>query len=328
MRRTNTLLVGALLVVASSLPISACVRSDANVRPAVAVIPDEFWKAIHAGAVKAGRELGMDILWQGPIRSDDRSAQIDVVESMIVRRVKGIVLAPNDDTALRGCVEDAHRSGIPVVVVDSGLNSDKQVSFIATNNYEGGVMAGECLAKLIGGKGKVAMLRNIEGNESTENRERGFLDAIKKFPDIQLVSSNQHGGGTSEAAYRASENILAPLKKGDALALDGIFCSCEYTVFGMLRALQDGGLAGKVKFVGFDASKKINEALLKGDIDALVVQNPMKMGYLGVYAIADHNAGKKLTRQVDVDATLVTRENYKEPQIQELVNPPIKELLQ
>jgi ribose transport system substrate-binding protein len=321
----------ALLV---TISVSAgCVRHTAEPqRPAVAVIPkgttDEFWKAIHAGAVKAGRELGFDIIWQGPIRSDDRSAQIDVVESMIVRGVKGIVLAPNDNTALRAGVEDAHRSGIPVVIVDSGLNCDKQVSFIATNNYKGGVMAGECLAKLLGGKGRVAMLRNIEGNESTENRERGFLDAIKKYPDISLVSSNQHGGGMSEAAYKASENILAPLKKGDSLALDGIFCSCEYTVFGMLRALQDGGLAGKVKFVGFDASKKINEALLHGDIDALVVQNPMKMGYLGVYAISDVTHGKQVAKQVDVDATLVTKANYNDAAIQELVNPPIKELLQ
>lgn len=320
------------LLAAMGWALQGCGRGQESSRPAVAVIPkgttDEFWKAIHAGAVKAGRELNMDVIWQGPIRADDRSAQIDVVESMIVRGVKGIVLAPNDNTALRGSVEDAHRNRIPVVIVDSGLNSDKQVSFVATNNYQGGAMAGEYLAKVIGGKGRVAMLRNIEGNDSTENRERGFLDAIKKFPGIEIVSSNQHGGGTSEAAYKASENIMAPLKKGDQLALDGIFCSCEYTMFGMLRALQDGGLAGKVHFVGFDTSKKINEALLHGEIDALVVQNPMKIGYLGMYAISDYNAGKPIQKQVDVPATLVTRDNYNTAEVQELLNPPLKEYLQ
>lgn len=310
-----------------------CSRAYESSLPSVAVIPkgttDEFWKAIHAGAVKAGRECGLNVVWQGPIRSDDRSAQIDVVESMIVRNVRGIVLAPNDNMALRGCVENAYRQHIPVVVVDSGLNSDKQVSFIATNNYKGGYMAGEYLAKLLGEKGRVAMLRNLEGNESTDNRERGFLDAMKKFPNIKVVSSNQHAGGTTESAYKATENIFAPLKSADGgIALDGMFCPCEYIAFGTLRALQDGGLAGKIKFVGFDASKKLNDALEKGEIDALILQDPVKIGYLGVKAVAEYNSGKQPQKQVDVEPTLVTRDNFRGARMQQLLNPPISELLQ
>src|SRR5262249_36770449 len=256
-------------------------------RLTVAVVPmgttDEYWRTVHAGAVRAGRDLGVDILWQGPIRRDDRSAQIDVVENMIVRGVQGIVLAPVDNMALRGPVEDAYRNRIPVVVIDSDLHSDRLVSFIATDNYHGGYMAGEHLSQLLGGKGDVALLRGVEGNASTDHRERGFLAAIKKNPGIRVVSENQHGGSTSETAYKASENLLAPFKTADGkLKIQGIFCPNESTAFGMLRALQDADLAGKVHFVGFDSSEKLNRALADGQIDALVVQNPMSIAYLGV----------------------------------------------
>lgn len=333
MRGSLTIFRALAMLVVGAVLLAGCTRAPESSLPSVAVIPkgttDEFWKAIHAGAVKAARECGMTVVWQGPIRSDDRSAQIDVVESMIVRDVRGIVLAPNDNTALRGCVENAYRHHIPVIVVDSGLNSDKQVSFIATNNYKGGFIAGDYLAKLLGEKGRVAMLRNLEGNESTDNRERGFLDAIKKYPNIKVVSANQHAGGTTESAYKATENIFAPLKSADGgIALDGMFAPCEYIAFGSLRALQDSGLAGKIRFVGFDASKKLNDALEKGEIDALILQDPMKIGYLGVKAVADVNAGRTPAKQVDVEPTLVTRDNFREPKMQLLLNPPINEILQ
>lgn len=263
------------------------------------------------------------------MRHDDRSAQIDVVENMIVRGVRGIVLAPVDDMALRGPVEDAYRLGIPVVVIDSNLNSDKYLSFVATDNYQGGYMAGEYLAKLVGEHGRVAMLRGTEGNASTDRRERGFMAAIAKHKTIKVVSENQHGGATSESAYRASENLLAPLKSSDGkLNLDGIFTPNESTCFGMLRALEDGGLAGKVRFVGFDSSKKLNEALAKGEIDALVVQNPLKMGYLGVKTLVDRWNGVAVKHDVHVDATLATHENYQQPEIHELLEPPIGKWLQ
>lgn len=311
----------------------ACTTADRNAkRLRIAVVPmgttDEYWKTIHAGAVKAGRELDADILWQGPIRRDDRSSQCDVVESMIVRKVSGIVLAPVDDMALRGPVEDAYRNKIPVVIIDSDLKSDKYVSFIATNNYQSGHMGGTKLAELIQGRGKVVMLRGVEGNASTDNRERGFLEAVKKFPQIKVVSENQHGGGTSESAYKASENLLAPFRTRDrGLSIDGIFCPNESTTFGMLRALQDGGLAGKVRFVGFDSSTKLNFALSKGEIDGLVVQSPFKMGYLGVKALVDHLRGKEVLPKVDSGATLITRDSMNRPDMHELLEPDLSKWL-
>lgn len=289
---------------------------------------DEYWKAVHAGAVMAGKKYGVQVLWQGPMKRDDRTAQMDVVENMIVRGVDGIVLAPVDDKALRGPVENAHRSGIPVVVIDSNLDSDRYVTFVATNNYAGGAMGGAFLARVLGGKGRVALLRNVEGNASTENREEGFLDQLKKYPDIKVVSSNQYAGSTSESAYKASENIIASLKSpAGETAVDGIFCPNESSAFGMLRALQDAGLAGRVRFVGFDSSAKLNDAVREGQIDGLVVQDPVRIGYLGIEKMFDVLNNKTVPRQIDVPATMVTRKNMDEPSVHALLNPDLKRWL-
>src|ERR1017187_6975839 len=164
----------------------------------VTVIPKgtthEYWKTVHAGAEEAAKELGVDIIWKGPLREDDREEQIKVVEDMVTRGVNGIVLAPLDDAALRAPVSDAVANSIPVVIFDSDLKGDKHISFVATDNHAGGKIGGDCLAKLLGGKGKIIMLRYQEGSGSTGNRERGFLDAIATYKDIQVVSANQYAG--------------------------------------------------------------------------------------------------------------------------------------
>lgn len=257
----------------------------------IAVIPKgathTFWKSIHAGALMAAHELGnVNVIWKSGLKEDDRDSQIKVLEDMITLKVDGIVLAPLDDVALRPYVNEATINNIPVVIIDSDLKSDKYISFIATDNYLGGRKAADLLAKMIGEKGRVIMLRYAEGSASTMQRERGFLDAIRKYTNIVLVSTNQFGGATAETAYKASENLIAPLKTADGrLSVDGIFCCNESTTFGMLRALQDSKLAGKVKFVGFDSSRMLVNALENGEIHGLILQDPFKMGYLGVKTI-------------------------------------------
>src|SRR5689334_10978077 len=153
----------------------------------IAVIPKgtthEFWKSINAGAIKAQRELAdqgakVDVIWKGPLREDDRDQQIQVVENFISRRVSGIVLAPLDSKALVRPVATAMRAKIPVVIMDSGLKSDSYVSFVATDNFKGGQLGAETLGKLLGGKGKVILLRYAVGSNSTEERESGFLDVM------------------------------------------------------------------------------------------------------------------------------------------------------
>jgi ribose transport system substrate-binding protein len=318
----------------AGLALSVAAQEKAAARKVtIAVIPKgtthEFWKSVHAGAVKAARELGVEIIWKGPLKEDDRDAQISVVEDFITRRVAGIVLAPLDDTALRVPVSNAVRSGVPVVIFDSDLKSPDYTSFVATDNYAGGKKGGQYLAKLLNGKGKVVLLRYAEGSASTSNREKGFLDGIKAFPGIQVVSANQYGGATTETAYKASENLLAPLKSKDGgLTIDGIFCVNESTTFGMLRALQDGGLAGKVKYVGFDSSAKLVEALRQGQIHGLVLQNPMNMGYMGVKTLVAHLQGQKVEKRVDTGVGLATPENMDSPEMKELLSPDLKKWLE
>jgi ribose transport system substrate-binding protein len=326
----------SILLLTVGLFLLGCGRGSETgpeAKPTIAVVPKgtthEFWKAIHAGAVKASTELDVEIIWKGPLKEDDREAQISVMENFISRGVSGIVLAPLDDVALRAPVANATRRGIPVVIIDSDLKSDEYASFVATDNYKGGRLGARKLAELLDGDGRVVMLRCLEGSASTTNREQGFLDEIAEAKGIVVVSSNQYGGPTTETAYRASENLLAPLKGPDGtLTIDGIFCVNESTTFGMLRALQDGGLAGKVRFVGFDSSSKLVEALRKRELDGLVLQNPFEMGYRGVHTIVAHLNGEHVEKRIDTGVTLATPENMEDPQIAERLTPELSKWLQ
>ncbi|HEY1686087.1 MAG TPA: substrate-binding domain-containing protein [Tepidisphaeraceae bacterium] len=320
-------------IVAVTILLAATMgRADDNKKYTIAVIPKgtthEYWKSMHAGAIKAAQELGCQIIWKGPLKEDDREDQIKVVEDFITRGVSGIVLAPLDDTALREPVAEAKNNGIPTVIIDSGLKSEDYVSFVATDNRKGGHMAGVELARLLGGHGKVAMLRYAQGSASTTDREDGFLDAMKENPGLDIVSDNQYGGATTETAYAASEDLLARFKNADGtLAIDGIFACNESTAFGMLRALQDGGYAGKVKFVGFDSSQKLLDAIQAGQMNASVVQNPFKMGYLAVKTMVADLNGQKVEKRIDTGAYLVTKDNMETPDIKEVIHPPLDQYL-
>ena len=333
----TAIVIVALAVVFTSLGCKQKKQESANVYR-IAVIPKGtthiFWKSIHAGAIKAQEELkasgvNVEIIWKGPLKEDDRESQIQVMENFVTQGVTGIVLAPLDDAALRMPVKEAVNSGIPVVIIDSGLKSEDYVSFVATDNYKGGQKGGERLAEILGGKGKVIMLRYQEGSASTMNREQGFLDVLKeKYPDIEVVSANQYGGATTESAYQASENLLAPLETADGgLSIDGIFCPNESTAFAMLRALEDGGLAGKVKYVGFDSSERLVQGLRNGEIQGLVLQDPINMGYLGVKTLVAHLQGQKVEKRIDTGSAVATPENMDEPKMKNLLEPDFKKWL-
>src|ERR1700754_1985694 len=226
----------------------------------IAVIPKgtthEFWKSIHAGSNKAASEItsqgtDIEVIWKGPLREDDREQQIQVVEGFAAQGVNGIVLAPLDDRALARQIADAKWAGVPTVIIESGLQSKDFVSFVATDNRKGGSLAGDRMGQLLNGKGKVLVLRYAEGSASTTEREAGFIDTIKqKFPEIDLVSTDQYAGATRDTAKRASENLLN--RFGDEV--QGVFTVNESSTAGMLLALQDINKAGKIMFVGFDAS--------------------------------------------------------------------------
>jgi ribose transport system substrate-binding protein len=316
------------------LLLALCQIHAADNSYTIAVIPKgtthEFWKSIHAGAVKAQRELQekgtkIDLIWKGPLREDDRDQQIQVVENFMTRRVSGIVLAPLDSQALVKPVATAVEAKVPVVIIDSGLKSDKFLSFVATDNYKGGQLAAEHMGKLLAGKGNVILLRYAVGSASTEEREAGFLDTLKaKFPDLKVISSDQYAGATRELAYQASQNLLNRFGR----EVNGVFCPSEPTTIAMTKALRDIGKAGgKVKMIGFDAGSQSIIDMKNGDVQGLVVQDPVRMGYLGVMILVKHLRGEKVEPRIDTGVHVVTPENMDEPEIKELLYPPLDKYL-
>lgn len=321
------------LIVLSAFLIGCTAAPNGKKKLTIAVIPKgtthEFWKSIHAGSNKAASELTaqgteVDVIWKGPLREDDREQQIQVVEGFAAQGVSGIVLAPLDDRALVRPVADARRAGVPTVIIDSGLQSDEFVSFVATDNRKGGSLAADRMGQLLNGKGKVLVLRYAEGSASTSEREQGFLDQIKaKYPEIELVSTDQYAGATRDTAKRASENLLN--RFGDQV--QGIFTPNESSTAGMLLALQDIGKAGKVSFVGFDVSQTFIDAMNAGQLHGIVVQNPFNMGYLGVRTMVDNLLGRTVEKKIDTGVMLVTKENMESPEVKTLLHPPLDQYL-
>ena len=319
-----------LLVLLSTAILCGCTGTQSDSKTyTIAVIPKgtthPFWKSVHAGAMKAvsdykARGVDVHVIWKGPLREDDREQQIQVVEGFISQGVDGIVLAPLDSKALIRPVEEAKKAGVPTVIIDSALESDQITSFAATDNRKGGQMAAERLGQLLGGSGKVIMLRYLEGSASTTDREEGFLEVMRsRFPNIELISTDQYAGATRDSAKRAAENLLQRL--GDQVT--GIYASNEPATTGMLLALQDRGLAGKVTFVGFDSSPQFIEAIKNKQMQGIVVQNPFAIGELGVKAMIESLLGRQFEKRVDTGVMLITSENMNSTEAQQLLNPPV-----
>jgi ribose transport system substrate-binding protein len=295
----------------------------------IAVVPKgathEHWKRVHIGAEKAAAEfratgVPVEVIWKAPIREDDREQQVQVVEGFTSQKVSGLVLAPLDSHALMRPVEEAAQAGIPTVIFDSALaDPSKAVSYVATDNTEGGRLAARRMAEVLGGKGTVLMLRYQEGSAATEERERGFSEELKAVgPGITLLPSDQYAGATRDTAKRTSENLLNRY----ADKVNGIFTSNESATAGMLLALQDIGKAGAITLVGFDYSSSFIEPLRKGEIKGFVVQHPVNMGYLSVKTMVEHLQGKPVPKNVDTGVLMVTLENLQDPAIQAVINPP------
>ncbi len=319
----SSLVIASLAIIVGT----GAFATQEKAKPMIAVIPKgtthEFWKTVHAGALKGASEAGVDILWKGPAREDDRDDQIKVVESAVSRNVQGIVIAPLDEQALVPSLREAAAGKIPVVIFDSGIKWDGRSSFVATDNRHGGSLAADEMGRILAGKGRVVMMRYAEGSASTGLREEGFLSTIKeKFPGIEIVSSDQYGGATVDSAYKVAENLLNRFPE-----LDGMYSPNESTSYACMKALTDLRRGTKVHLVGFDASEKLVAGLRAGSIDALVVQNPFRMGELAVTTMAKVIRGETVPANVDTGCTLVTRTNIDEPAIRTVLEPPIAEWL-
>ena len=308
-----------LATITACLFVPAC-RQKSGKR-VIAVIPKGvahfFWQSVHAGADAAAKETGVEIMWKGPAQETNYSEQINIVEDAINRRVDGIVLAPAHGDSLVPIVERAQKEGIPVTIFDSGISTENSVSYVATDNRQGGVEAAERLANKLGGKGRVAILGVKAGSVSTDQREEGFRDTIKqKYPGIEIVAFQYGDADRAKSLDRAMDILTTHTD------LNGFFASNESSTVGVVRAIKQRELAGKIVLVGFDSSPDLIDALKDGTIYSLVLQNPFKMGYEGVKAIVAKLDGKQPPRLVDTGVKLLTRDNLETAEMQQLLTQP------
>jgi ribose transport system substrate-binding protein len=306
--------IGSILLCAS------LVSCGVSRKKTIGVVPKAtshlFWVSVKTGTEAAARELGVDVQWNGPATETDYSRQIEIVDSMIARHVDGLAIAAQDRTALDASLDRAARAGIPVTIFDSGVDSTNYMTFVATNNFEAGQLAARKLGELLRGKGRIAMVLHVPGSFSTMERERGFEDSMaKEFPGIQVVQK-QYGMSDRSKALAATENILTANPN-----LDGIFGSTEPSSIGAALALKSRALAGKVKFVAFDFSDAMVADLKAGTIDALVAQDPFRIGYEAVKTLVDKLHGTTPPKRIDLSARVITKADLDKPEIKALLNP-------
>lgn len=328
----RTTLPTALAVVASAalavvIWLGGCEKTEGvagtgGEKISIAFIPKgtthSYWKAVQAGMEQAAQEEGLDVNWKGPLKENDRADQIKLVDQFVADGVKGMIISPLDNAALVQPIKSAISAKIPVLIVDSALNGTAPadfLGFVGTNNRAAGELAGEEIVKLIGGKGKVVLMRYLEGSASTVEREEGVLAVLAKHPDITVLSSNRYGGATIENNKTTAMNLIDPIKQADC-----VFAPNEPSVQGMMLALRQAGLAGKTKFVGFDASEALIDGLKKGDINTLIVQDPRGMGYQSTKQLAAYlKNGTPVPTMTDTGVKVVTQAGLSDPAVRKLV---------
>lgn len=301
--------------------LGACNRSE---KKTIGVVPKGrahlFWQSVHAGAVKASQEKDVDVVWNGPATETDFNGQLQIVEAMINRRVDAICLAPIDKKAMVSVVDRAASQNIPVIIFDSGIETEKFTAQVATDNYQAGALGAERMGEILQGKGQIVMVAVQPGADSTMQREQGFEDKIKKdFPRI-TIADKRYGMADFAKSRAITENMLTAFPK-----LDGIFASNESSSVGAAQALKSRG--GKIKMVGFDWSPPLLDDLRAGLLDSLVVQNPFLMGYESVLNAVRAIQGESVTRINNLPPRLIVKEDLDKPDVQEHLNPDLKKYL-
>jgi len=312
--------IKAALVAAISAMVllaGACNRSQ---KRRIGVVPKGtshvFWLTVHSGAEAAGQKFGVEIIWNGPPLETEYDRQMQIVDSMIAQHVDGLAVAAAERNALNRSLDRAAELKIPVTVFDSGVDSSNYMTFLATDNYAAGRMGARELARLMDSKGTVAMVMHAPGSGSTMDRERGFDDVMRtEFPQIKIVA-RQFGMSDRSKAMGAAENILTAHPD-----LNGIFASSEPSSIGTALALKSRNLSGKVKFVSFDSSDTLIQDLKGGTIDAMVVQDPFKMGFEAVKTLVDKLNGATPPKRIDLPARVIRKADLDKPDVHELLFP-------
>lgn len=296
---------------------SACGRSARRV---IGVIPKAtshlFFVSIHAGVDKAAKEFGVEVLWNGPNDETDHNRQIQILDAMVAQRVSAIAISATDERALTGPVKRAIQAGIPVTVFDSGVETQDYVTFVSTDNKGAGVVAAERLGALVGGKGKVAMVMQKPGGNSTGLRESAFEATIAARKPGVVIAARQYCMADRARALAAAENILTAHPD-----LAGLFCSSEAASLGTIQALRSRGAAGKVRLVTFDTSETHVEALGDGTIDLMLVQDAVEIGYQAVASLVRKLRGETPAKLVPLAAREIVKANLADPAVMKLLKP-------
>lgn len=315
--------------VAWLMPLALCTMllgacgggADREERIEIAVIPKavshQFWLTVKAGADAAAEDLGVRAIWQGPAKETEVDRQINIFQDMLSRRVSAIVLAACDENALMGPVQQAMDRGVPIVTIDSGLAENISLSFIATDNIAGAKAAADKFAELLDGEGDLGLIPFVPGAATSELREGGFKEGVAEHPGLRIVATQ----------YSQSDVARAMEITGDMLTahpnIRGLFAANEPACIGAAQALRAAGRAGDVILIGFDASGEQVNHLREGIVHALVVQNPYKMGYLGVENAYRAIQGEPVEKRIDTGVLIVTQENVDDPDVQAIINPEV-----
>ena len=301
--------------------LSGCNRDHVTT---VAMIPkasaDIFWQSVHAGAVKSAIDHGVKIVWDGPPNETDIATEMQIVETMINRHVDAIALAPSDRSAFKIVVQRAAEAKIPVIIYDSGIDTENYRTFVATDNYLGGKMGADRLGELLKGQGEIVIVKTVPGGASTTAREDGFRHGLNsKFPNIKIVDE-RYGMASLAQSLTVTENMLTAHPD-----LNGIFCSNESGTSGAAQALRQRH--SKIKLVGFDSSPTLLSLMKEGWIDSLVIQDPFRMGETAFTNAVEALQGRQTPKKIYLPPHVLDMANLHDPSIQAQLYPDLKKYL-
>jgi ribose transport system substrate-binding protein len=272
-----------------------------------------FFIEMQKGAEEAAKRLNVELVVQAAEREVDVEKQMQIVENLIQTRVAALCVTPSGSREIVPAIDKANKANIPVVIVDTRVDAKalaesggKVATFIGSDNYEGGKIAGEFLAKRLGGKGKVAVLEGIPGHETGDSRLRGFRDALKATPGVEIVAS-QTANWERDQGFNVFQNILQSHPDVQA-----VFACSDLMALGAVEAIAAAKKTGQIAVVGFDATSEARDAITKGTMDASVAQSPAQMGALAVENALKLLKGEQVNPEFVVPIKLITKENASE----------------
>jgi ribose transport system substrate-binding protein len=276
----------------------------------VKTLNNAFFIDMEQGARAAADSLGLELVVQAPEREIDVEKQMQIVENLVQRRVGVLVLVPSGSREIVPAVVKANEAGIPVVIADTrvdgaalGRAGGRIASFIGSDNVDGGRLAGEFVARRLGGRGRVAVIEGIPGHETGDSRLRGFREALAKHPGITIVSS-QTANWERDQAFNVTQNTLQSHPNVQA-----IFAANDVMALGAVEAVRAAGGTGRIAVVGFDAQDDARAAVREGRMDATIAQNPREMGRLAVITAHRILRGEAVPAEQPVPIELVKRQD-------------------